>query len=55
MVPGIDDPRYMYSGGQMPKQGDFDSIWKLCSRKGAEITQGDSDVTQTSSSSEEGK
>ena len=45
MVPGIDNKRYMYSGPQMPKQGDFDSICKLCSRKGAEIKQGDSDVT----------
>ena len=36
MVPGIDYPRYMYSGPQIPKQGDFDSICKLCSRKGAE-------------------
>ena len=29
MVPGIDYPRYMYSGPQIPKQGDFDSICKL--------------------------
>ena len=55
MVPGIDYPRYAFSGAQMPKQGDFDSICKLCSRKGAGITNGDSDVTQTSSSSEEGQ
>ena len=31
IVPGIDYPRYMYSGPQIPKQGDFDSIRKLCS------------------------
>ena len=36
MVPGIDYPRCMYSGPQIPKQGDFDSICKLRSRKGAE-------------------
>ena len=55
MVPGIDYPRYAFSGAQMPKQRDFDSICKLCSRKGAGIANGDSDVTQTSSSSEEGQ
>ena len=33
MVPGIDYPRYVYSGPQIPKQGDFDIICKLCSRK----------------------
>ena len=55
MVPGIDNPRYVYSGPQMPKQGDFDSICELCSRKRAEVAHGDSDVTQTSSSSEEGQ
>ena len=55
MVPGIDFPRYVFSGAQMPKQGDFDSICKLCSRKGAGIANGDSDVAQTSSSSEEGQ
>ena len=55
IVPGIDYPRYVYSGLQMPKQGDFDSICKLCSRKRAEVAHGDSDVTQTSSSSEEGQ
>ena len=36
MVPGVDYPRYMHSGPQIPKQGDFDSICKQCSRKGAE-------------------
>ena len=39
----------------MPRQSDFDSICKLCARKGTEIAQGDSDVTQTSSLSEAGQ
>ena len=52
MVPGNDYPRYVHLGALMPRQSDFDSICKLCARKGTEVAQGDSDVTQTSSSSE---
>ena len=55
MVPGIDYPRYVHLGALMPNQSDFDSICKLCARKGTEVAQGDSDVTQTSSSSEAGQ
>ena len=55
MVPGIDYPRYVHLGALMPRQSDFDSICKLCARKGTEVAQGDSDVTQTSSSSEAGQ
>ena len=55
MVPGIDYPRYVHLGALMPRQSDFDSICKLCARKGSEVAQGDSDVTQTSSSSEAGQ
>ena len=45
----------LHFGVQMPKQGDFDSICELCSRKGAGVAHGTSDVTQTSSSSQEGQ
>ena len=55
MVPGIDYPRYVHLGALMPRQSDFDSICKLCARKGTEVAQGDSDVTQTSSLSEAGQ
>ena len=55
MVPGIDYPRFVHLGALMPRQSDFDSICKLCARKGTEVAQGDSDVTQTSSSSEGGQ
>ena len=55
MVPGIDNPRYVHLGALMPRQLDFDSICKLCARKGTEVAQEDSDVTQTSSSSEAGQ
>ena len=48
-------PRYVHLGALMPRQSDFDSICKLCARKGTEVAQGDSDVTQTSSSSEAGQ
>ena len=47
MVPSIDYPRYVHLGALMPRQSDFDSICKLCARKGSEVAQGDSDVTQT--------
>ena len=53
MVPGID--YYVHLGALMPRQSDFDSICKLCARKGTEVAQGDSDVTQMSSSSEAGQ
>ena len=55
MVPGIDYPRYVHLVAVMPRQSDFDSICKLCARKGTEVAQGDSDVAQTSSSSEAGQ
>ena len=53
MVPGVDCPRFVYTGVHMPKQGDFDSTCKVCSRKGADVAQGDSDVMDKPKSSSE--
>ena len=39
MVPGIDCPRYVHLGALMPRQSDFDSICKLCARKGTEVRE----------------
>ena len=55
MVPGIDYPRYVHLGALIARQSDYDRICKLCARKGTEVAQGDSDVTQTSSLSEAGQ
>ena len=53
MVPGIDYPRYVYTGRAMPGPAAYDLVCKRCSKKGTEAVRDDSDGTQTSSSTTE--